>query len=93
MREVKNPGGATKTWLAPFTPGYNAMLLYDTPTCVPRDDGETMHKLYDGNAASDPAGWTFISWNEISEGSYIVPLTRYGDLYTNTLADIISTGR
>jgi hypothetical protein len=93
VREVKNPDGSTKTWLAPFTPGYNATLLYGTPTCVPRDDGQTMHKIYDGNLATDPDGWTLISWNEISEGSYIVPLTRYGDLYTNTLADIIRTGR
>jgi hypothetical protein len=92
VREVKNPGGGTKTWLAPLTPGYNAMLYYDTPTCVPRDGGETMQKLYDGNAKSDPDGWTFISWNEISEGSYIVPLTRYGDLYVDTLADIIRSG-
>lgn len=93
VHSVKNPDGSSKTWLAPFTPGYNASLLYGTPTCVPRDGGQTMHKLYDGNLASDPDGWTLISWNEISEGSYIVPLTRYGDLYSNTLADIIRTGR
>lgn len=93
VRSVKNPDGSTKTWLAPFAPGYNATLLYGTPTCVPRDDGQTMHKIYDGNLATEPDGWTLISWNEISEGSYIVPLTRYGDLYTNTLADIIRTGQ
>jgi hypothetical protein len=90
---VKNPDGSAKTWLAPFTPGYNAGLLYGTPTCVPRDDGRTKHKIHDGNLATEPDGWTLISWNEISDGSYIVPLARYGDPYANTLADIIRTGR
>jgi Tfp pilus assembly protein PilV len=85
-----NPDGRTKTWLAPFTPGYNAQLLYGTSTCVPRNDGKTMHELFRGNRASNPDGWTFISWNEISEGSYIVPLTRYGQKYTNELKTLIA---
>jgi hypothetical protein len=57
---------------------------------VPRNAGATMRALYDGNRASNPDGWTLISWNEISEGSYIVPLTRYGPLFTNTLKAIIA---
>jgi len=90
VRRTRNPDGRTKTWLAPFTPGYNATLLYHTPTCVPRNDGETMRALFAGNSASKPDGWTLISWNEISEGSYVVPLARYGDTYTNVLKEITS---
>ncbi len=86
----KNPDGRAKTWLAPFTPGYNAQLLYSTTTCVARKDGQTMHELFRGNKASNPDGWTFISWNEIAEGSYIVPLTRYGQRYTNELKRLIA---
>jgi hypothetical protein len=50
-----------------------------------------MRKLYDGNQASNPDGWTFISWNEISEGTYIVPLTRFGDYYLKQIASIIGS--
>jgi hypothetical protein len=81
-----------KTWIAPLTPGYNAQLLYGTNTCVPRNNGQTMGDLYTGNARSHPDGWLFISWNEIAEGSYIVPLTRYGTRYTDRLRDLIATG-
>jgi len=86
----KNPDGRTKTWLAPFTPGYNSQLLYSNSTCVPRRNGETMHELFRGNLASRPDGWMFISWNEIAEGSYIVPLRRYGQQYTNELKSVIA---
>jgi hypothetical protein len=92
VRATPNPDGRRKTWLAPFTPGYNASLLYKTPTCVPRNNGQTMRALYAGNAASKPAGWTLISWNEISEGSYVVPLTRYGMTYVNVLKSLIENG-
>lgn len=88
VRSTRNPDGSAKTWLAPFTPGYNASLLYHTPTCVPRDDGRTMHSLFDGNSASHPDGWTLISWNEITEGTYIVPLQRYGMRYVDVLRSI-----
>jgi hypothetical protein len=93
VRSSRNPDGSAKTWLAPFTPGYNATLLYHTPTCVPRNNGQTMHALFTGNSASAPDGWTFISWNEISEGSYVVPLTRYGTTYIHVLATITGSGR
>jgi hypothetical protein len=79
-----------KKWFAPFTPGYNAQLLYNTSTCVPRNSGSTMHKIFQGNLASNPDGWFFISWNEIAEGSYVVPLTRYGTLYTDTLKSVVA---
>lgn len=89
VRASRNPDGRPKTWLAPFTPGYNAMLLYGTSTCVPRDDGRTMRTLFAGNAASDPDGWTLISWNEITEGTYIVPLQRYGTRYVDVLKSLL----
>lgn len=57
--------------LASLTPGYNATLLYHRPTCVPRNKGQTMHELLTGNSVSEPDGWTFISWNEITEGTYV----------------------
>src|SRR3954447_6606949 len=85
-----NPDGRKKIWLAPFTPGYNAQLLYGTSTCVERRGGQTMHELFRGNKATNPDGWTFISWNEIAEGSYIVPLTRYGQKYTTELKTLIT---
>jgi hypothetical protein len=93
VRQTPNPDGRPKTWLAPFTPGYNAMLLYNTPTCVPRNDGRTMAALFAGNSRSKPDGWTFISWNEISEGTYVVPLTRYGMRYLTALEGVIRTHR
>ena len=93
VRATRNPDGTAKTWLSPFTPGYNAALLYKTPTCVPRDDGKTMQVLFAGNRASGPDGWTFISWNEISEGSYVVPLQRYGTKYVDDLATLLRQGR
>jgi hypothetical protein len=89
VRATPNPDGRPKTWLAPFTPGYNAMLLYHTKTCVPRDGGRTMRTLFAGNAASRPDGWTLISWNEITEGTYVVPLTRYGTEYLDVLRSIL----
>lgn len=89
VRATRNPDGRAKTWLAPFTPGYNAMLLYKTPTCVPRDGGQTMRTLFSGNAKSQPDGWTLISWNEITEGTYIVPLLRYGTKYVDLLTSIL----
>ena len=93
VRSVRNPDGRPKTWLAPFTPGYNAMLLYHTSTCVARDDGRTMRALFAGNAASRPDGWTLISWNEITEGTYIVPLLRYGSKYVDVLSSILHARR
>ena len=89
VRATPNPDGRPKTWLAPFTPGYNAMLRYNSTTCVPRNNGETMRALFDGNAASRPDGWTLISWNEITEGTYVVPLKRYGTKYVRELRSLL----
>jgi hypothetical protein len=93
IRSTPNANGTAKIWLAPFTPGYNGMLYYNTSTCVPRNEGQTMHALFDGNLQSNPDGWNFISWNEITEGTYVVPLTRYGDAYINTLKALIQAGQ
>ena len=48
-----------------------------------------MRDIYAGNSAADPNGWTVISWNEIDEGTYIVPLERYGLQSVATLSSII----
>ena len=66
-------------WLAPVAPGYN------NGTCVPRLNGETLRRLYEGNRASRPNGWTLISWNEITENTHVVPLRRYGGAYVMRL--------
>ena len=93
IKSTKNPDGSDKMWLAPFSPGYNGLLYYaGSTTCIPRYAGNTMKLLYDGNLASNPDGWAFISWNEVTEGTYIVPLTRYGDSFTNYLKNIIVNG-
>jgi len=94
VKSTKNPDGSDKMWLAPFSPGYNGLLYYTaSTTCIPRYAGATMKALYDGNLASTPDGWTFISWNEITEGTYIVPLTRYNTDYTNYITNIINNGQ
>ena len=86
---ARNPGGGTKVWLAPFAPGYDSRLRYGSSSCVPRGDGRTLRALLAGNARSNPDGWTLISWNEIAEGTYIVPLTRYGTRYTDELRRLL----
>ena len=93
VRSTRNPDGSKKIWLAPFTPGFNAQLRFGGTNCVPRKNGATMRKLFDRNKASKPDGWVFISWNEIAEGTYIVPLTRYGTHYLRTIGRIIRTNR
>jgi hypothetical protein len=93
VRSTGNPDGSNKVWLAPLAPGYDPVLLHGGDTCVPRNDGETMRRLFQGNLASQPDGWLLISWNEIAEGSYIVPLTRYGDAYLNVVRSIITASQ
>jgi hypothetical protein len=51
-----------------------------------------MHALFNGNAASNPDGWTFFSWNEIAEGTYLVPLARWGGTSTSELKNLIAAG-
>jgi hypothetical protein len=89
VRSTKNPDGSNKVWLAPFAPGFNPVLLNGSTTCVPRNNGDTMRRLFAGNLASNPDGWLFISWNEIAENSHIVPLTRWDDAYLKVMKSLI----
>ena len=88
VRSTRNPDGSKKVWLAPLAPGYNPVLLHGGDTCVPRNNGDTMRRLFLGNLASQPDGWLLISWNEIAEGSHIVPLTRWGNAYLDVVRSI-----
>jgi hypothetical protein len=85
-----NPDGSRKVWWAPFTPGYDGVLLGGT-TCIPRESGDTMRALFTGNDATDPDGWTLISWNEYAEGTYVDPMQRYGHHYLDVLRHILSS--
>ncbi|HEY7917108.1 MAG TPA: hypothetical protein VIC86_09035 [Acidimicrobiales bacterium] len=70
-----------KKYFAPLSPGFDRQLD-GSGGCVPRDNGATLQALYNGNAAGDPQGWLLISWNEITEGTYVTPqLQRYGSAY------------
>ena len=48
-----------------------------------------MRDIFTGNSMSHPDGWVVISWNEIDEGTYIMPLERYGNQSLDTLSSII----
>lgn len=86
----RNPDGSRKRWFAPLAPGYDKQISGGS-VCVPRRGGRTMRELYAGNRRSHPDGWVVISWNEISEGTYLVPMQRYGRQSTRTLRSIIGS--
>ena len=88
MRSTRNPDGSAKQFFSPLAPGYNKVLGGGSG-CVPRDGGQTMRDIYAGNSAANPDGWMVISWNEIDEGTYIVPLERYGQQSLDTVSSII----
>ena len=88
VRSTRNPDGSAKQFFAPLAPGYNK-IIGGGSGCVPRLGGQTMRNIYAGNSMANPDGWTVISWNEIDEGTYIVPLERYGDQSVQTLSSII----
>jgi len=71
--------------------GLQIGILLGGTTCIPREDGDTMRALYTGNAATDPDGWTLISWNEFAEGTYVDPMQRYGHDYLDVLRQILSS--
>ena len=83
-----NSDGTSKVWVAPIAPGYNKQLAGGS-ACVPRRGGQTIKTLYTGNGATHPDAFGLISWNEISEGSYIDPMTRYGYQDLNALSSLI----
>ena len=89
VRSSRNPDGSAKLFFAPLAPGYNKVLGGGSG-CVPRAGGQTMRDIYAGNSAADPNGWMVISWNEIDEGTYIVPLERYGLQSVATLSSVIA---
>lgn len=72
-----NPDGSPKVWVSPLAPGYDKQLAGGT-NCVPRKGGATLRALFHGNSATHPDDWALISWNEITEGTYVDPMTRYG---------------
>jgi len=86
-----NPDGSAKVWVAPFAPGYNKQLAGGS-SCTPRKGGQTLKTLFDGNAVTNPDDFGLISWNEITEGSYIDPMTRYGSTDLNVLSAVIKNG-
>ena len=81
---------AGKRWYAPLAPGYNSQLLNGDGNCVPRKNGETIRRLWNGNLASRPDGWGFISWNEIAENTHIRPTRKWGRAYLDILSGLIN---
>jgi len=86
-----NPDGSAKVWVAPFAPGFDKQLAGGS-SCTPRKGGQTLKTLFDGNAVTNPDDFGLISWNEITEGSYIDPMTRYGSTDLNMLSAVIKNG-
>src|SRR5665213_1939350 len=88
VRSTKNPDGSAKKFFSPLAPGYNKVIGGGS-SCVPRLAGRTMQELYAGNAKAHPDDWMVISWNEIDEGTYLVPMTRYGMQGLMTLRSLL----
>lgn len=87
-----NPGGGAKLWFAPLAPGFDTIVNGTGNTCVPRigaDGTSTLANLYKGNSASNPDGWTLISWNEVAENTFVMPLQRWGWRELTTLSHLI----
>ena len=88
LAKLVRAGG--KRWFAPFAPGFDAQLLGEGHGCVPRRDGQTLRTLYQGNARSSPDAMLLISWNEVSEGTYVEPLQRWRERYLHLLRPLIT---
>jgi hypothetical protein len=84
-----NLDGSRKVWVAPLAPGFDKQLAGGS-ACVPRRGGQTIRALFSGNATTHPDDFGLISWNEITEGSYVDPMTRYGSQDLNALKPLIS---
>ncbi|MGZ4595463.1 MAG: hypothetical protein ACXV3V_00935 [Actinomycetes bacterium] len=89
VKSGKNPDGRRKTWIAPLAPGFNTQIAGGS-TCIPRRAGSTLQRNYRGNKASAPDAWLVISWNEVTEGTYLVPMQRYGSTTLDRLARLIA---
>jgi hypothetical protein len=77
-----------KLWLAPIAPGFNISNFGLGGSCVPREQGETMRRLYESNVTSQPDLWLVISWNEFLENTYVQPSLRYGSRYLDLIREI-----
>lgn len=89
----RNPDGSAKTYVAPLNPGFNNQLSGGT-ACVPRNGGQTLRDLYAGNLnATHPDAFGLISWNEITEGTYVTPMTRYGSQGLDVIQSIVAAAR
>jgi hypothetical protein len=89
-KSPRNPDGSVKTFVAPLNPGFNKQLSGGT-ACVPRNGGATLRDLYRGNlAATSPDAFGLISWNEITEGTYITPMKRYGNQSLDVVKSIVN---
>lgn len=85
-----NPDGTAKMWMSPIAPGFDH-ILGGGSGCVPRNNGDTLRRLFAGNSRSTPDAWALISWNEITEGTYVEPLTRWGDFYLKSVSALLTT--
>lgn len=79
-----------KLWFSPLSGGYNKSNFDVGGSCIPRRSGETLKLVYQGNKASNPDGWMYISWNEFFENTYIEPSVRHGRYYLDVLKSIIA---
>jgi hypothetical protein len=82
---------AGKRWYAPLNPGFNSTLLTGVVNCIPRRNGETMRTIWNGNLASNPDGWGFISWNEVAENTHIKPMQKWGTTGLDVLSQLINS--
>jgi hypothetical protein len=86
-----NPDGTRKVWVAPVSPGFDKQLAGGS-ACVPRKNGQTLSALFKGNGSTHPDAFGLISWNEVTEGTYIDPMTRYGSQGLSVMNGLIKTG-
>jgi hypothetical protein len=87
----RNPDGSAKAWIAPLAPGYNKQLAGGS-SCTPRNGGNTLKTIFNGNRSSNPDAWALISWNEITEGTYIDPMTRFGRQDLDGVRSLVANG-
>ena len=74
-------------WIAPAAPGFDARLIGGT-TVVDRKNGATFRAEINAALSSSPDAVGIISWNEISENSYIEPSQNLGTQYLDLLGQI-----